>query len=346
MQFESTTIASAVGVYIEAAEKSYNFDPRPMMEDLGVDLSRVEVPGARFPDKLHDAVVQEMRRRTGDECIGLTIGKYVRPTTFFALGFAWLASASLLGAFRRLSRYDRIASTADLVEVVQAEDHYALILGSRPDARPVNRIGEDAFVAAILRMCSWIADADPIPQEIHLMHTGGGREGDYVTALGAPVIFNAPVTKLIFDRALVEAPVRGGNEALAEMIDRMNDDYLATLDAASVTREVRRLLIEMLPSGNSSQERIANTLNRSCSSLQRDLRAEGTSFSELREETRKAMAADYVRRQDISLQEVAFLLGFSDQSNFSRAFRRWTGESPKAWRAATDPNDQSRRTND
>ncbi|MGI9343266.1 MAG: AraC family transcriptional regulator [Gammaproteobacteria bacterium] len=342
MQFESTTLASAVSVFIEAAEKSYGFDPRPMMEDLGLDLSRIDVPGARFPEALLNSVTEELRRRTGDDCIGLTIGKYVRPTTFFALGFAWLASASLLGAFQRLSRYDRIVSTADRIELAPAEDHYALIIGRRLEGRPMDY---DAFAVAIIEMCRWIADTDPAPREVHMMHSGNGREGDYVSALGAPVFFDQPACKLVFDRKLVEAPARGGNEALADMSDRMSDDYLASLDPASVSRDVRKLLIDMLPSGNSSQERIAGRLNRSCSSLQRDLRAEGTSFSELREDTRKAMAADYVRRQDISLQEVAFLLGFSDQSNFSRAFRRWTGESPKAWRAAADPNDPPRRTN-
>lgn len=344
MQFDSTTIASAVSVYLEAAQKSYNFDARPMMEDLGIDLSRLDVPGARFPDDLMEAIIDQMRRRTGDECIGLTIGKYVRPTTFYALGFAWLASASLLGAFRRISRYDRIVSTADRVDLVSGEDHYALILGPRAAARPMSTIGYDAFAVAVLEMCRWIADSEPTPMEVHFTHAGAGREGDFVTAVGAPVRFNMPDCRLVFDRALVEAPVRGGNETLAKMSDRANEDYLATLDPASVTREVRSLLMKMLPSGNSSQERIAGRLNRSCSSLQRDLRAEGTSFSEVREETRKALASEYVRRQDISLQEVAFLLGFSDQSNFSRAFRRWTGKSPKAWRAAADPIATSRRT--
>lgn len=334
MQFESTSIATIMSVVLEAMQKSYNFDARPVLEKLGIDLSRLGVPGARFPDERMDAVIEELQRRTGDDCIGLAIGRYVRPTTFNALGFAWLASSSLLGAFRRLARYVRIVGTADEIEVLSAADHYALVLSSSDPGKPPPDFSSDAFFAAILEMCRWISATDPTPLAVHLAHASHDRDGDYITAFGAPVTFNADDNRLLFDRALAEAEVPGGNEELARMSDRLSDNYLASFDTASVTREVRDLLLQLLPSGDASQDRIAAKLNRSCSSLQRDLRAEGTSFKAVRENTRKSLATDYVGRADVSLQEVAFLLGFSDQSNFSRAFRRWTGTSPKAWREA------------
>lgn len=332
MQFESTSIASIASVLIETAQKSYNFDARPMLHDLGLDLARLDVPGARFPDEIMTAVVDEMQRRTGDDCIGLAIGKNVRPTTFHALGYAWLASGSLLGALRRLERYDRIVGTADEIEIVDGGDHYAMILRSREPDNPTPDTSVDAFFTAVLEMCRWISMTDPKPLEVHVTHAGNRREGDYSSAFGAPVRFGAPDNRIVFERMQVEAATPGANDELARISDRLSEDYLTTLDPASVTREVRNLLMQMLPSGDASQERIAGTLNRSCSSLQRDLRAEGTSFRDVREKTRKSLATEYVRRSDMSLQEVAFLLGFSDQSNFSRAFRRWTGQSPKSWR--------------
>ena len=94
--------------------------------------------------------------------------------------------------------------------------------------------------------------------------------------------------------------------------------------------------MQLLPSGEASQERVAQKLNRSCSTLQRELRAEGTSFRDVREDTRRRLAEEYILDREMTLQEIAFLLGFSDQSNFSRAFRRWTGSSPNAWRKANE----------
>lgn len=335
MQFDSTSIASTIPALLEAAQKSYQFDARPMLEDLGMDLSLLDVPGARLPDSVVDAAWEELRRQTGDDCFGLVVGRYVRPTTFHALGFAWLASSSLIDAFERLARYDRMVSTADRVDVISTDRHCGLRLEARHDDNPTPPYGVDAMFVAIMEMCTWISAADTAPLEVHLTHDGNDREGDYVGAFRAPVRFRAPDNRLLFDRALVEAPAPGANEQLAELSDRASDDYLASLDPVSVTREVRNLLMQLLPSGGASQERVAESLHRSCSSLQRDLRAEGTSFREVRDQTCKALATDYIRRRDVSLQEVAFLVGFSDQSNFSRAFRRWTGKSPKAWREAS-----------
>ena len=154
-----------------------------------------------------------------------------------------------------------------------------------------------------------------------------GRAGDYVAAFGAPVVFAAEQDCLIFDRDTIEQPVIGGNTELASISDRLAEDYLATLEPATVTRNVRKLLMQLLPSGAASQERVASRMNRSCSSLQRDLRAEGTSFRDVREETRRQLATGYVQHGDISLQEIVFLIRaiFHVPSGAGPESRRKTG---------------------
>ena len=91
---------------------------------------------------------------------------------------------------------------------------------------------------------------------------------------------------------------------------------------------VRDCLLGLLPAGEATQQRVADQLHRSTSTLQRQLRAENTSFREILDKTREFLAIEYMRDGKYSLAEVAFLVGYSDQSNFSRAFRRWTGSSP------------------
>ena len=332
MLFESSTIASVLTVIIEAMQKSYNFDARPIISRLGVDLAQLAVPGARYPSRLIDDVVSAIQEETGDECIGLAVGQFVRPTTFHALSYAWLASSSVLDALQRLERYDRIMSTVDEVAIRTDKARCTLEVKSRSPDYPFTGVSVDAYFVAILTMCRWIADGDVILLEVRLQHADYGRAGDYTRAFGAPVVFSADSDCLVFNREFVEKPAPGGNTELARQNDHVAADYLASLDPATVAKEVRALLMQLLPSGDASQDRIAESLNRSLSTLQRALRAEGTTYSELRESTRQALASEYVRRNELSLQEVAFLLGFSDQSNFSRAFRRWTGKSPKAWR--------------
>jgi AraC-like DNA-binding protein len=116
----------------------------------------------------------------------------------------------------------------------------------------------------------------------------------------------------------------------------MNDqtvvDYLARFDRASITMQVRSKIIAQLPEGVPKQEDIAGTLHVSVRSLQRRLKSEQTSFKHLLNDTRKALAVQYIRESYRSLGEITYLLGFSDPSNFNRAFKRWMGETPSRYR--------------
>jgi AraC-like DNA-binding protein len=94
------------------------------------------------------------------------------------------------------------------------------------------------------------------------------------------------------------------------------------------------LLVKLLPAGRTDQETVASRLYRSTSTLQRQLNAEGTSYREVLESTRKVLAEQYLKEGGMSKAEIAFLVGFADQSNFSRAFKRWTGMSPGEYQDA------------
>ena len=101
-----------------------------------------------------------------------------------------------------------------------------------------------------------------------------------------------------------------------------------------MTHEVREMPIQMMPSGRSDQETVARRLYRSRSTLQRQLGAEGTNYRQILESTRRSLAEQYLRSKHYSQAEVAFMLGFTDQSNLARAFRRWTGMTPGEFRKA------------
>jgi AraC-like DNA-binding protein len=112
------------------------------------------------------------------------------------------------------------------------------------------------------------------------------------------------------------------------MHDQLNMDYLAKLREGSLVHRVKAGIIDSLPSGPVANEKVARELGMSVRSLQRRLAEAGTSFRDLLDTSRQEMAQSYIREPEIELVEIAFLLGFSDQSAFSRAFKRWTGNSP------------------
>ncbi len=116
------------------------------------------------------------------------------------------------------------------------------------------------------------------------------------------------------------------------MSDQVVIDYLKQFDKKNITMQVRARIIEELNNGVPNQEKIASSLNMSLRNLQRKLKEEDTSFKKILDETRSELSRQYLRGSDRSIIEVGFLLGFSEPSNFARAFRRWTGVSPHEYR--------------
>ncbi|MGI9220426.1 MAG: helix-turn-helix domain-containing protein, partial [Woeseiaceae bacterium] len=132
----------------------------------------------------------------------------------------------------------------------------------------------------------------------------------------------------VFAAADLEARLTGSIPDVAEASDKIAADYIGSLEEGAVAHDVRQALLQLLPSGKVGQESVAARLNRSRSTLQRQLGAEGTSYRDVLESTRQALAEKYLANEDYTQAQVAFMVGFSDQSNFARAFKRWTGLSP------------------
>ena len=145
----------------------------------------------------------------------------------------------------------------------------------------------------------------------------------------APAEPDADHVAIVFDATRVAEPLVSGNAELAAEADRIATRCIEELAPGSAAARVRALILEAMPSGDVDQDGIARALNQSASTLQRRLREEGTSYQRLLDATRRELAVDYLKDGRHSLADITFLLGFADQSNFTRAFRRWTGKTPR-----------------
>jgi AraC-like DNA-binding protein len=146
------------------------------------------------------------------------------------------------------------------------------------------------------------------------------------------VEFSQPENALWMDPGMVQEPLATANPELVRINNRIVTDYLAQLDRADIEMRVRSKLIEHLPGGHANESDIASSINVSQRSLQRKLREQGVSFSQLVENTRRELGLQYVRDPQHSFNEIAFLLGFTEPANFSRAFKRWYGKTPTEFR--------------
>lgn len=335
MFYEPTTLASATALLATSLREEYGIDPEPIFLQADLPLASPESPQLRYPLAKIRELWALSREASGDEVIGLKTGRYAKPAHFYAFGYSWLASSTLLGAMQRLTRYFQLMSTASvIISLTETADSYALtaVFPDESNAPPLD--GIDCGTTAILALCDIVAEKKIRPIRVESIRSPNEHAEAYREALGAPIRFNADAGALHFDKADMRAPLPHGAPDIAKATDRIAEQYIETLDPHKVASQVRRLLIDLLPSGKVGQELVSSSLNRSASTLQRQLQGEGMTYREVLEGTQRNLAETYLRDRKHSHAQIAYLLGFSEQSNFSRAFKRWTSMTPRQYQAS------------
>jgi AraC-like DNA-binding protein len=329
MLCEPSTLASVPLLIGETLENEYGIDPRPIFTALGIDTELFTKPGARVSFAKMGKIWGRAVEITGDPMFGLMVGRNVRLSNFYVLGHAWLASATLLGAMRRLCRYAKVLSTeASELRIQRHDDCIALVEKFRVRKFMPHKAAKDGGYAALLNMCEFVKRRPVYPVSVSLVVTADYGSDEYDNLFRCPITYGADVDEFFFAARDVDEPLSGSIPEVADATDSIAGHYIATFDKNAVATEIRQMLIQMLPSGRVDQDAVAGRLYRSKSTLQRQLKDEGTSYREILESTRRSLAKQYLKDGTYSQAQIAFMTGFADQSNFARAFRRWTGMSP------------------
>ena len=334
MFFEASTLASMLAVIGRTVER-YGHDPKDLYGRIGVETDQMDLPGWRLPVRVMQRAWEEAYATTGDPCLGLRVAEQARPGDLHALGLAWMASSSVADAMHRLGRYQRILSTALDTTFEASGDEYVLAVQFPAPVPAPNdpwpAAPMDALFGTILALCRMLAGEDFAPLCVELRRSDFGAVEDYRKSFRGPVVFGAARDAVRFRRADCDAPVVASARELAIEVDSIAERYLRSMDSSPIVTQLRSILVELLPSGAASQKAVAERTHTSVSTLQRLLRAEGTSYREVLDETRRELALHYVEDRRYALSEIAFLLGFADQASMTRAFKRWTGTSPKRY---------------
>lgn len=299
----------------------------------GVDPASFEDPDFRHPIEATSRLWRLAVEATGDPCFGLWASRFVTQTTFHALGFAVVASATLREAFERFVRYGHLVSDAAEAELRSAGDRDRLILTLGTGGGRASDEAIDAILSLIARTARLLHGdgSGPIaPFAVRLERPEPHPSDPFRKVFRAPVEFAAAENSIEYRSAVLDARLPGGNTELARHNDEVVARYLARIEHEPSTR-LRAWLIDNLSAGEPSQEAAARALGLSLRNLQRRLADAGTTYRDLLSETRRALACSYLEEGRLSITEIAFLLGFADTSAFSRAFRRWTGATPSAW---------------
>lgn len=333
---QPSTIAAAAGL-IARTLSDYDIDARGLFEQAGLNLDEIDKAAARFPSRSMQKLWRLALRKTGDPCFGIAVGAKVQPAAMHGVGFAWLASDTLYAALTRLVRYQRALSTVAKFHLEENDDGYSrLVINARRIGFSVENATLEMAMAVSVRMCRLALAADFSPLLITLRRPQPDCHERIETFFKAPVEYLAEENSLLFRTRDLQAPLPNANPELARVNDQVVVEYLDRFDRSQISMQVRARIIEALPSGQPTQSDIAKSLNLSLRNLQRKLQGEDTNYKTILDETRRELATQYIREAHLSIGEIAYLLGFAETSNFTRAFKRWTGKSPKEYRRQAD----------
>ena len=307
-------------------------DIHALFAEAGLELAALSDADARFPTEGISLLWQLSVTRSGNPAIGLVNSTVVKAGSFDVVAYAMMSSPNLLGMLERAVRYVDILSDAATLTIADDREGHRLILELFGGKHPVPRPRFEFDLMTLLSFFRWVTNRDLRPLAFELRFPPPADLQPYRDALKCPLRFNAPVNALLFARADVTLPLPTAHPLLAEMHERVASEHLQRLDPAQTCHRARAVIIRHLPDGEPRRPKIAAILGMSERTLQRRLAAEGTSFQRLLDDTRRGLAQHYLGQREVSLVDIAYLLGFSDQSSFFRAARRWFGSSPRDYR--------------
>lgn len=196
-------------------------------------------------------------------------------------------------------------------------------------------LGAEATVLVAHRFAGWLVRRRLGLRRVEFAHPEPRHSAEYALLFGAPCVFGAGRTAAVLDRADLDEPVLRDADALADFLRRAPDGVLVCSEwGSTATGRVRHLIGRALPAGPvPTPEELAERLSVSPQTLRRRLAAEGTTYQRLRDEVRRDHAIAELAAGRVSIERLSRRLGFSEPSAFHRAFRRWTGETPRAYQA-------------
>jgi AraC-like DNA-binding protein len=327
-----TIFAPTLGAIWKQLE-GYGINPEPLFREHGIDPEVMFDSGARISTRLYQKLDVQAAKLSGDDCYGLKGAEYFRPAHLGALGFAWLASSSLRTAFERLSRYARIINEK-MVVTLEEDDRFFSVTVDASLPLLQQRIREDGQLAALVKFCRIIAGKNFVPENVWFRHAQPRNTAPYYTLFRCPVEFNRKTTTLFIPVDVIDKRLTGSNDQLAKLNEHIVVKYLAHCEKKDIINRVKAAIIDGLGSGGVGEASVADQLHMTPRTMHRKLQKEGASFKTLLTETRRDLAQQYIHDRTKTLTEISFLLGFSEVSSFSRAYKGWTGQPPSEARQA------------
>ena len=328
---EGPTVSGYIVGHMVRVLRELGQNPDPVLARTGLAESALAEADARIPVDVTWECFELADALCAEPQLGLQIASRVGEG-YPMLRFSLRNAATLGDALDRYGRFYGLISDHGTQSLARGNTAASMRCDRLVEARmPV--VLEDWMVGQWLRLGRSLVGVDWTPLAVQLEHSSQGRSAAYEEWFGAPVRFDGDRSEMHIPNSALELPIRGSDASLSAVLDRHIEEVLANrADRASFTVRARAAMAKRLEGGDPGAAAIAKSLNVSERTLHRRLRDEGTTATDVLRQLRLELADKYLRDADISLTEIAYLLGYSEVSAFHRAFKRWTGLTPADFR--------------
>jgi len=292
----------------------------PVPESLGAqDYVRLLDAGAQLASHPH---------------FGLRVGERVKLGTYSVYGLILLSCRDFGQALQQTTRYEGLAHDLGR-SALNVEGNMAEYQWHSRFPHASRHLAESVF-AGIRVFGNWLAGAPLPPAAVCFTHPKPDDCSEHRRIFGADVMFGAPINCARFDVALLSWPVPHADVGLYPVLqqhaEQLLKEKLRTQAGDGIVALMRAAIAKNLAQDRARLPLIAHDLSLTPRTLQRKLNEAGTSFQQVLDATRQDLARNYLLQRHLSLVDIAFLLGYREQSAFNHAFREWTGESPGSYR--------------
>jgi AraC-like DNA-binding protein len=287
------------------------------------------LPLAARDDEASQQAFWEAFVHVSDEAdAGLWLSQFLPSLRGHVIEYFFSSSRTFGGALLRMLSYQKLLGRELSLRLVMTASECYLVDES---AGMRSRHLVECFAGGAIRFLHDVSDGRFRPQAIHFRHASGAAPEKYQAIYGCPVRLGAAETRLYFDAALLGHEAWHADLSLQGKHEKIAEEKLEEIGRLELVNTVRRAISQALEGGDSGIDAIAQRLGMTRRRLQIELAAVDTSYNDILEAYRQSLAESLLQTTQ-SIEDIAYLVGFSDPSAFYRAFRRWTGMTPLRYR--------------
>ena len=311
-----------------------DIDKDALMRSVGIDPTSPVDPSFMVSAADYYGFLERLAGEVANPyTVSLRGGGAMRCDDYGAFGLAFKSAPNLRGSYERSLRYGRVLTSVATYPLEPAPEGVYVHLKRDGERRLGMRISNEATIAAIAAISREVSTEAFTPITVFFKHEAPAEIAGHEAYFGCPVQFGTDRDALLVSTQTLMVPNQLGDETIARFFDTHLDAALSTLeDETTLDQQVRSQIARALSEGVPVISDVASQMGMSGRTLQRRLADHGYTFQTLVDEARRQLAERLLKQTNYSLAEIAFMTGYSEQSAFTRAFKRWAGQTPRSFR--------------